>query len=125
MKLATNPAVWRVALAAIIAALVQLGLLTPAIGDQLNGTVTALAASATILLPVAAAWWSKRATAPVAAGTPAAKYLTRGPDGVYTALNARRVDQVVGGQTDAPPASEFRSTSTGQGWDAFEKDARQ
>lgn len=114
MKLATNPAVWRVALAAIVAALVQLGLLTPAIGDQLNGTITALTAAATILLPVAAAWWSKGRTAPVAAGTPPTKYLTRGPDGVYTEMNARRVDQVVGGEK--PPAD---------GWDAFERDARQ
>ena len=83
MKLSTNPSVWRVGLLAIVAALLQLGLLTPAVGDELNGGITALAEALTILLPVAGAIWSKRHTAPVAAGTGAATLLIRDSEGVY------------------------------------------
>lgn len=87
MKLSTNPAVWRVALLAIVAAAAQVGLLTPALGEQVNGGITAMASALTILLPVIGAIWSKTRTAPVAAGTEPVKILVRGGDGVYTAAS--------------------------------------
>jgi len=83
MKLSTNPAVWRVALGSVIAAGAQVGLLTPAIGDRLDGTVAGLASAATILLPIAAAWLSKTATLPVPAGSPPAQFYSRGAGGLY------------------------------------------
>jgi uncharacterized membrane protein YhhN len=92
MRLSTNPSVWRVALLAVVAAGAQVGLLTPAVGDQLDGGITAVAEALTILLPVAGAIWSKSRTAPVAAGTPAAKMLIRDSEGVYQAAGTQTVN---------------------------------
>lgn len=85
MKPSTNPAVWRAAVASIVAALITAGVLSPEWGDRINGWAATGAVVAVFLLPIVSALWAKMHTAPVAAGTPAAKVLVRGPDGVYAA----------------------------------------
>ena len=92
MNLSTNPAVWRTAIGSIVAALVAAGVLSPALGDTVNAVVGALCIAAVAILPVVGAIISKSRTVPVAADTPATKYLVRGPDGVYVELNSRQVE---------------------------------
>lgn len=83
MKLSTNPSVWRVALASIVGAVVALGVLPAALGDQINTLGTALAAFIPVVLGVIGAIWSKTATLPVDPGAPASRLYVRGADDVY------------------------------------------
>lgn len=94
MNLSRNPSVWRVALAAVVAAGIQVGLLTPQIGDRLDGTVAALAQVVTIVLPVIGVWWSRQSTLPVPAGSPPAELYERGSDGLYRPAAGHRAGRV-------------------------------
>lgn len=83
MNLSRNPTVWRVALASVVAAAVAAGVISPELGETIDGALGALLIAVTALLPVLGAIWSKARTAPVAAGTRGVTELKRGADGVY------------------------------------------
>jgi hypothetical protein len=83
MKLSTEPIVWRTAIASIVAALITAGVLSPEWGEKINTWAGVIAVVATALLPIGAALWARMHTAPVQAGTPKAKLLALGADGVY------------------------------------------
>jgi len=90
--MSTNPGVWRAAVASIVAALITTGVIAPELGDRINEYAGVGAIVLTALLPIASALWAKMHTAPVEPGTPAAKVLVRGPDGVYAQPSAEAAD---------------------------------
>lgn len=83
MRLSTNPAVWRVALGLLVTAAAQVGLISAAQADKLDGTLAGGLQVLLLVLPLLGAWLSKAATLPVPTGSPAVKYYERGADDVY------------------------------------------
>lgn len=83
-RLSRDPVVYRNAVAALILAAVQIGVLTSDQADAVDGYIKVLAPVVTLVLPLVAALLARRRTAPVAADTPEVRYLVRGADGVYS-----------------------------------------
>lgn len=83
MNVSREPVVWRNAIAGVLLALVQVGVLTQPQVAVVDGWVTIAAPTATVLVPILAALWARKKTVPTATALNAPAQLTRGADGVY------------------------------------------
>lgn len=74
---------WRTAVLAIFAALVQVGLLTQAQVEAIDGWLLAALPLVSLVLPLAGALWARRRTLPTDTELSAPVEVIRGVDGVY------------------------------------------